>query len=303
LLDPNDPVGTRTAEDDLVATARMDDFLLIIGAMKSGTTSLFEYLAGHPEIARSRIKEPHFFAYEDKWSRGWSWYESLWDWDPARHKYAMEASTSYTKLPIFPNAAERIAATSARFKFIYIMRNPIERIESQLNHMRAYARAPRVQVVPLNPMRVHLNAIAVSKYASQLDEYYKRFPAKDIKLLFFEDVKLKPIEVMTEVCAFLDLEACFDREHTGVAYHQSKDKTYIANPVIRYLRSSRAGRMLSKVLPADVRTKVKAKVLRPPDLVRLSPQQKEKYLAALMPDLQRLQGDYGVDVSRWGINL
>lgn len=269
--------------------------MLIIGAMKSGTTSLFKYLASHPEIAPCRTKEPSFFAHEDKWVRGWSWYESLWDWDPTRHKYAMEASPQYTMLTTFPSVAERIATAPARFKFIYIMRNPIERIESHCTH---------VQAIPSNPTNVHLHAIAASSYARQLDEYYMRFPAKNIKLLIFEDLKLRPIEVVTEICAFLDLEACFDHERVGIEYHKSKDKTRVVNPVIRYLRWSRAGRMLSKILPADVRAKVKANFdRRPLDSVRLLPQQKEDILAALMPDLRRLQRDYGVDVSRWGISL
>ena len=33
----------------------------IVGALKCGTTSLYEYLRQHPEVFMSRIKEPHFF--------------------------------------------------------------------------------------------------------------------------------------------------------------------------------------------------------------------------------------------------
>jgi hypothetical protein len=286
-LSPETPPGELSAE--------MDNFLLIIGAMKSGTTSLFMYLAGHPEIAPARVKEPGFFAEADKWSRSWAWYESLWDWNPRRHKYAMEASTCYTKQPAFPNAVERIATAPARFKFIYLMRHPIERIESHLTH---------AQMVPQNLMEVSTHAIAVSNYARQLDDYYKRFPANDIKLLMFEDFKLQPVEVITDICSFLGLDASFDCERIGIAYNQSKDRTRIVNPIIRSLRWSRAGSMLSKMLPADVRGRIKAKIdSRPLHSVHLSPKQKEESLAVLMPDLRRLQRDYGVDVSRWGINL
>ena len=91
----------------------MDNFALIIGAAKSGTTSLFYYLAEHPEISSCSIKEPNFFTDDEKLSKGWGWYQNLWTWDSEIHKIAMEASTSYTKIPYFPNAAERIVKMPA----------------------------------------------------------------------------------------------------------------------------------------------------------------------------------------------
>ncbi len=74
-------------------------FGLIIGAMKSGTTSLFELLAQHPQISASAEKEPSFFnrdSDDDEWRR----YTDLWRWDPSRHLIALEASTSYSKSPL-----------------------------------------------------------------------------------------------------------------------------------------------------------------------------------------------------------
>ena len=48
----------------------MDSYILIIGAMKSGTTSLFATLAQHPQIAPAHPKEPGFFAFEDVNAQG-----------------------------------------------------------------------------------------------------------------------------------------------------------------------------------------------------------------------------------------
>ena len=55
--------------------------LFIIGAMKSGTTSLHEYLATHPEIAMSREKEPGYFVEELSLGKGEAWYLSLFERD------------------------------------------------------------------------------------------------------------------------------------------------------------------------------------------------------------------------------
>ena len=53
---------------------RPSNFALIIGAMKSGTTSLFHLLAQHPEIAAASVKEPNYFSSDDVYSKGWDWY-------------------------------------------------------------------------------------------------------------------------------------------------------------------------------------------------------------------------------------
>ena len=111
-------------------STNIDNFALIIGAMKAGTTSLFKYLSQHPEICACQEKEPNFFASDINWSKGLDWYQNLWKWNQDLHKIALEASTFYTRLPE-ANAAERIAQIKAKFKFIYILRNPVERIESQ----------------------------------------------------------------------------------------------------------------------------------------------------------------------------
>lgn len=61
------------------------NYVLIIGAMKSGTTTLFDLLSAHPAIAPCSLKEPGFFAFEDRWAEGFAWYESLFDFDPEQH--------------------------------------------------------------------------------------------------------------------------------------------------------------------------------------------------------------------------
>lgn len=116
---------------------KIKNFALIIGAMKCGTTSLYNYLAQHPEISACTYKEPSFFSTESNWSKGFEWYYDLWNWDKNRHKIALEASTSYTRIHEYSNAAEKIAAVDKNFKFIYIMRNPIKRIESHYTYEQA----------------------------------------------------------------------------------------------------------------------------------------------------------------------
>jgi hypothetical protein len=110
-------------------------FGLIVGAMKCGTTSLFNYLAAHPEVAACRTKEPNYFSSDDFRPDDPQSYFSLWNWQPGVHKIAIEASVNYSKIPTNPNCADRIAQFSdCDFRFIYCMRNPFDRIASYVYH-------------------------------------------------------------------------------------------------------------------------------------------------------------------------
>ena len=109
--------------------------LFIIGAAKCGTTSLHCYLDLHPEISMSRIKEPRFFACpegprEERAITDRNRYLALFE---AGKKIRGEASPAYSQHPAVSGVPGRIAMESPDAKFIYLVRDPIERIESQLS--------------------------------------------------------------------------------------------------------------------------------------------------------------------------
>ena len=108
---------------------KINNFALIIGAMKCGTTSLYNYLAQHPEISACRKKEIGFFCYDRFFSKGLNYYQNQFNWNPNLHKIALDVdpnyascgcANTYSKL----NSAEAIAKvqqdTNINFKFIYI---------------------------------------------------------------------------------------------------------------------------------------------------------------------------------------
>ncbi len=86
---------------------RLPDYV-IVGMMKSGTTSLYQWLGGQPECALAREKEPDYFSREDVWQRGLEWYSELFA-DAPLGKLIGEASKSYTKpFQSSPLAARRM---------------------------------------------------------------------------------------------------------------------------------------------------------------------------------------------------
>ena len=130
---------------------RIDNFAIIIGSAKLGITSLFNYLSEHPAVASCCKKESHFFSEPRIFKRGFDYYQSLWNWNQACHKIALEATPNYTRVTHeqLLNAAEKILETQAKigvkFKFICIMRDPVQRIESHYTHIEAWNQEPNVQ--------------------------------------------------------------------------------------------------------------------------------------------------------------
>jgi len=120
--------------------------LVVIGAMKCGTTSLHGYLAAHPEVGMSEPKELNFFFGPEtldegdgaetwalgNWHRGTGWYAA--HFDPACPVRG-ESSPGYTS-PSHPEAAARMAAVIPAARLVYAVRDPVRRALSQYGHHR-----------------------------------------------------------------------------------------------------------------------------------------------------------------------
>ena len=83
-------------------------YAMIICSMKCGTSSLYNYLQGHPEICPAIDKEPEFFSENQGHGVQVDNYSDLWSFNDSVHKYALEASSGYTKYPSEPNVPKNI---------------------------------------------------------------------------------------------------------------------------------------------------------------------------------------------------
>jgi hypothetical protein len=222
------------------------------------------------------VKEPGFFTRTE-----YEWdlkdFQALWPGWRRRHKLALEGSTHYTKVPVFPNAAERIQeaqqSSGVSFKFIYIMRDPLERIESFYRHGVAVGRTPLPEK-PDTPIKQH--AVDLSLYARQLDEYYQRFSAEQILLLKFEDLVREPNPVMNTVWDFLDVPPV-------------RVRTRPANKSI--------GRIEKRV--SEEKDQARIEELERLKTWRLSDDQVDAVMQQLEPDMKRLREVYQFDTSGW----
>ena len=189
---------------------------VIIGATRSGSTSLVESLSQHPEICACRVEEAGFFSNDDRWERGVASYREMWDWNPEQHKVALEKTTNYSKVTIFPMAASRMAEVAPNAKIMYIMRHPFERMESQYTLGRATGWRESKRSLRQG---VHQDLIECSRYAKQLDAYFRLFPRENMLLLRFEELRDSPAVLLDRVCGFLAIdrrEFCSHHERIGL---------------------------------------------------------------------------------------
>ena len=102
----------------------------IIGAPKSGTTALSQYLGTHPNVFISRVKEPHFFDLDTsiRVKAGLQTYLSLFaKAQPDLHKAVGEASTGYLFSKV---AVSEILKFNPDSKFIVMLRNPVDLVQA-----------------------------------------------------------------------------------------------------------------------------------------------------------------------------
>jgi Sulfotransferase domain len=188
--------------------------LFVVGAAKAGTTSLWRYLAAHPQIVMSRVKEPHFFSRgavpglpvaKDERS-----YLAMFD-SAEGAVYRGEASMSYFW---DPEAAPAIKARCPDCRIVISLRDPVERAYS---HYWTYARlgfesrtfreaveAELARAEPLDLASVPPPYVSRGFYADQLARYLTRFDR--VLVVFFDDLAANVRKTMRALFAFLDLD-------------------------------------------------------------------------------------------------
>jgi hypothetical protein len=100
--------------------------LIVPGFAKSGTISLHEYLALHPDICMFNPKETNFHITAN-WQRGEDWYNSLFRDEGRARLWYGESSTAYS---VWEPALERIKKCLRQPRFIVMLRHPVQRLIS-----------------------------------------------------------------------------------------------------------------------------------------------------------------------------
>lgn len=262
---------------------------MIIGAMKSGTSSLYQYLASHPDILQSRVKEPEYFSENQVHGISVKNYEKVWG---KKSKYKIEASTGYTKYPFERGVPRRIKECGIMPKFIYVIRDPIDRIESHYNWIK---RENIFDIESFYDSRV----IEVSKYYQQMKKFLEVFKERERYHVVEFDRMVK--ETKKEV------EKCFDFIGVGANQISGKMRAYNKKPKRKFDiwidNISKTKNAIGRLMKSSKRKRLK-KILR-----YLTPKYEPKKMTdyerstvceMLRDDMRQLESEFGFDVSKWG---
>jgi hypothetical protein len=202
--------------------------LILGGTHKAGTTSLFRYLADHPNVCASSKKEVYFFfRYRDSVNEeAIEHYSSYFSHCADDTSIRIEASPGYLKGGI--TTAQLIKSILPDVKLIFILREPVERLYSLFNSEQggsdAYARGiafddfvdqvlATMQSKETRQSTPHLNkrveALKEGCYAQFIEAYLEGFEPENICILFFDDLSCDAQGVVKKVCEFVNISSRF----------------------------------------------------------------------------------------------
>lgn len=269
----------------------------LIGAQKAGTTTLAYLLDQHPRLTIGQTKEPHFFT--DFYGKGLEWYRR--QYPDAASALCMDASTSYAMAPltegwkqrdprVYEGIPARVHAARPDAKFIYLLRDPVDRTYSGYWHdvRMGVKQEAFTDAVRRNPFYLD-----VSDYHGQVQRWLEYFPLASFHFVLFERMKDHPHEVVNECLAFLGLPGA-DSITTDSAQNQSYEVGWVGRQVNRIeiaLPGLRA--VLRSALPEGLKAlvqRVKAGSGRLPAMTEEDRRFLTQYFRERNQNLERLTG-------------
>ncbi len=276
---------------------------VVIGAMKAGTTSLHAYLDLHREISMPfTIKEVNFFNRSDNWNRGISWYKSNFRLNNLKKG---EVCPNYAMFPAFPEVPERMYSILPDARLIYILRDPIERMLSQIHHQLIDGRETReiAEIIADNTDRWHYRAY--SMYYSQLEKFLAFYKKERILIVTLEMLNQSPQLVMSEVFSFLAVDSTFYSESFTRRYHDSSKKMS-SGKFLKLINHAQLPKSLitvkskvSKLIPRQIYKKLRQRMEHYVPKPQLTASQRAKLVSIFKDDVAKLRSFTGHDFEEW----
>jgi hypothetical protein len=290
---------------------------LVIGAAKSGTTSLYEYLRQHPQIFMSPLKETNFFAFDgdkpgfggpdgDVFNR-----DSVYR--PDEYMRLFECRTDELAIgEVSPRylgvsgAALRIKRCIPDAKLIAILRNPADRAFSAFSMRKRDGWEPcdtLDEAIADEPRRLKERwgsgiYLRHGFYAKLLQPYFEHFARDQIRIYLYDDLLAAPNGLLEDLFGFLGV----DQQFRPVTSQQFNVSGVIRNPVMRLIwtKTHPMQRAIRPLLPKTARQRVsrffiglgKERLPFPPD-------QRGRLIDRYRTDIQQLQDLIGRDLSAW----
>lgn len=297
---------------------------LIIGAGKSGTTSLYNYLKQHPEVYMSPVKEPNFMAVEGQtpvdpkddpemlYYYPWAVY-NLDDYkklfDGVKDEKAVgESSTMYLYKP---GADKRIKKYVPHAKMIAVFRDPASRLYSRWMHLARDNELPSENFEDCFDRSSiwwrRDDLVREGFYYTHLSKYFEQFDRNQFKIYLNEDLRSDTANMIRGLYEFLEIDPDFkpvtDVEYnvSGIIKNKWKDKLIGGNSIIRKSIEAISPNLVNK-MRGNLKMQRLVTRLRKKNLARpkLDPEIRTRLINEIYRDeILRLQDLIGRDLTSW----
>ncbi len=293
--------------------ARVPD-IYIIGAQKSGTTTLYDWLAQHPEIfAHPLAKDFPYFSNDITFSEGENHFFSFTR-DAPEYQLVLggEANAMYAL-----TGPARMYELMPSSRLLVILRNPVDRAFSaycyaveRLMENRTFEHAIRVEIEGMKyppEDALQRDYLAHGHYAQQLKNLYHFFSPAQVKVTIFEDLIQEPQKYLSEIFQFINVSEyvipCVRTKNQTKGGYRSR----LLAKLIHERPSSKVIRSIGRVIiPYSLRTGIRRKLV---DINRVSKPKPEFHDHVLRllenyykEEVAELQSLLGKDIISWQKN-
>lgn len=289
--------------------------LFIIGAAKAGTTALYNYLAQHPQVFLSRVKEPMFFSRNEFYARGLDWYEDAYFKGAEHYPVRAEATPHYLywSEKVAPLIKEVYGERPV--KFIVSFRDPVSRAYSWYWNMVREGRedlgfdeALRIEEYRLKQNRSELYQLgamvygyaAGSRYASLLQPYLELFSPESFFFVFQDDLKSRANDTCEEIFEFLGIESS-TQINASKSNPAAMPRSRLLHKTLRQRSPFKA--LIKPFIPRGARRRAKSKIMRAnlkeTPYVPLDPQLAHELRLSFRTEIEQLEKITGRDLSSW----
>jgi hypothetical protein len=277
---------------------RLPNFL-VIGAMKSGTTSLYHDLICQDDIFMPDDKEPsalctdailqpgELIRYQKLFSRG------------RGHQVVGEASTAYSMLPDVVGVPERASKLLGNdIKIIYVVRNPVSRVVSHYNHEFGMS---RIAEDVNKAIHHHPRLVNYSRYKMQLQPWLAEFERDKILVIVFEEYVRSRKATVKKIMQFLGINKEPGNLEVDKVYNKGA-KRYLPTKFWAYVATSVIyRRWVRPLMTSVVRRRFFSYMLpkAPSNKTSLSEENHREILLQTSKDVRFLRYEMNVDTSLW----
>jgi hypothetical protein len=236
--------------------------LILLGAQKSGTTAVYNWLSQHPDIfGNAAMKDFPFFCRPDYYDHGLDWFSRHFK-GHAGQRYILHGYVHY--LFLGDEVAQRLFRYNPELKLLVLLRNPVERAFSGFLQARKTGdelterfeealQADRQGKLLTLRERVDRSYLSHGLYSNQLEQYLRYFPKSQIKVILYDKICASPKESCSEIFRFLRLDQGFEPKFTKKNAYGKTRFSGIESLIRKGVRSS----SLRNILPLSMRSKIR----------------------------------------------